>query len=102
MHDAGDLLAAAYALADDIAANTSAVSVAVTRQLTWRMLGADHPRTAHELESRALGVVGRAADALEGAESFLAKRPPQFPCTVSKDMPDFYPWWTPRPFVPVP
>jgi enoyl-CoA hydratase/carnithine racemase len=102
LHAPDDLLPAAYALATQIATTTSPVSVALTRQLTWRMLGADHPRTAHELESRALGVVGAGADALEGAESFLAKRAPAFPCTVSKDMPDFYPWWAPRPFVPVP
>jgi enoyl-CoA hydratase/carnithine racemase len=102
VHEGPDLLSAAYAVASDIALNTSPVCVAMTRQMTWRMLGAEHPRTAHELESRSLGVVGRAADALEGAASFLDKRPPAFPGRISRDMPDFYPWWPARPFTPVP
>ncbi len=33
----------AVELARDIAVSTSAVSVALTRQMMWRMLGADHP-----------------------------------------------------------
>lgn len=92
------LLPAAYALAREIADNTSAVSVALSRQLLWRMLGADHPMEAHRLDSRAIYAMGRSKDAYEGVSSFLEKRPPSFPMRVSRDMPAFFPWWKPRPF----
>jgi hypothetical protein len=62
------------------------------------MLGADHPMEAHKLDSRALQALGRSADAREGIESFLQKRPPSFPDRVSRDLPDLYPWWSERPF----
>ncbi len=90
------LLAEAHALAREIADNSAPVSVAMTRQMLWRMLGADHPMEAHKLDSRAIYARGRQADAKEGVVSFLEKRAARFPDTVSSDMPDFYPWWQPR------
>ena len=68
----------------------------------WRMLGADHPMAAHEVESRLLGTLGSAPDAVEGVQAFLEKRPAKFPGRVPADLPDWYPWWAPRPFEPVP
>lgn len=91
-----DLLETATALAREIADNCAPVSVALTRQMLWRMLGADHPMEAHKLDSRAIYARGRQADAKEGVMSFLEKRPAAFPDKVSQDMPDFYPWWQPR------
>jgi enoyl-CoA hydratase/carnithine racemase len=88
------LLPAAQALAREIAEHTSAVSVALTRQMLWRMLGAAHPREAHRVDSLGMYHTGRSADAHEGVTSFLEKRPPRFTGRVSKDMPPFYPWWT--------
>jgi enoyl-CoA hydratase/carnithine racemase len=88
------LLPAARALAREIAEHTSAVSVALTRQMLWRMLGAAHPREAHRIDSLGMYHTGRSADAHEGVTSFLEKRPPRFTGRVSKDMPPFYPWWT--------
>jgi enoyl-CoA hydratase/carnithine racemase len=88
------LLPAARTLALEIAQNTSAVSVALIRQMLWRMLGADHPREAHRLDSLGMWHTGRSADAHEGITSFLEKRPPRFTGRPSKDMPPFYPWWT--------
>jgi enoyl-CoA hydratase/carnithine racemase len=102
LHPADELLPAAMELAREIAENTSAVSVTLNRQLMWRMLGADHPMAAHEVESRALGFVGNTADAREGVESFLAKRPAKYPGRVPADLPDFYPWWPDRGFTPLP
>jgi enoyl-CoA hydratase/carnithine racemase len=88
------LLGEAHALADEIAQNTSAVSVALIRQMLWKLLGADHPREAHRLDSLGMWHTGRSADAYEGVTSFLEKRPPRFTGRPSKDMPPFYPWWT--------
>jgi enoyl-CoA hydratase/carnithine racemase len=89
-----ELLPAAEALAAEIARNTSAVSVALSRQMLWKMLGASHPRDAHRIESQGIYHMGRSADAREGVQSFLEKRPASFTMRASRDMPPFYPWWT--------
>lgn len=94
----GELLPAARALAREIADNTSAVSVALCRQMLWRMLGADHPMEAHKIESKGIFSMGGAADVREGVQSFLEKRPPRFSMKPSSDMPDYYPWWKERSF----
>ena len=91
-----DLLKVAHELAREIADNTSAVSVALTRQMMWRMLGADHPMEAHRIDSRSIYARGQQADAKEGVMSFLEKRAANFPDKVTKDMPAFYPWWSVR------
>jgi enoyl-CoA hydratase/carnithine racemase len=88
----------ALGLAREIADNTSAVSVALCRQLLWRMLGADHPMEAHRIDSRCIYWAGRSADAQEGVAAFLEKRPARFTLRPSTDMPEFYPWWPERPF----
>jgi enoyl-CoA hydratase/carnithine racemase len=91
-----DLLPTAHALAREIADNTAPVSVALTRQMLWKMLGADHPMEAHKVDSRGIFARGRQADAKEGVVSFLEKRPANYPDKVSKDMPSYFPWWSPR------
>jgi len=93
-----DLLPTARALAEEITRNTSAVSVALSRQLMWKMLGADHPMAAHKLDSRAVYAMGRSRDGHEGVASFLEKRSPDFEMKVSSDMPDFFPWWKDQSF----
>jgi enoyl-CoA hydratase/carnithine racemase len=93
-----DVLAAARELALEIASNTAPVSVALCRQMLWRMLGADHPMEAHKVDSRGIYERGRSADVAEGVTSFLEKRPAVFPQRVSDGMPSFYPWWSDRPF----
>ncbi len=92
-HAPGELLAAAHELASEIAENTSAVSVAMTRAMLWRLSATEHPMMAHRVDSRAIYRLSKGADAKEGVQSFLEKRPPAFPAKVSSDMPDFYPWW---------
>ncbi|WP_379922312.1 crotonase/enoyl-CoA hydratase family protein [Erythrobacter sp. R86502] len=98
VHAPSDLLPAAQALAREITENTSAVSVAMTRAMMWRLMSADHPMEAHKIDSRAIYRLSRSADAREGIASFLEKRSPAYPGTVSADMPDFYPWWEARPY----
>ncbi|MCR5872976.1 crotonase/enoyl-CoA hydratase family protein [Phenylobacterium sp. J426] len=93
VHAPDDLLPAARALAREIADNTAPVSVAVTRQLIWRMAGATHPMEAHKADSRAIQARGRSGDAREGVSSFLEKRLPNYPDRVSRDLPDIWPHW---------
>ncbi len=93
-----ELMNTARALAREIADNSAPVSVALTRQMMWRMLGADHPMEAHKVDSRSIYARGRMQDVKEGISSFLEKRPPVFTEKVSQDMPDFVPWWEPRPY----
>ena len=96
------LLPAAREIAREIADNTSGISVALSRQMLWKMLGADHPMEAHRLDSAGVQATGRSADAYEGVRSFLEKRPPRFSLKVSRDMPMYYPWWDDREFEPLP
>jgi enoyl-CoA hydratase/carnithine racemase len=91
-----ELLATAKKIASEIAENTSATSVALTKQLMWRMLEADHPIESHRIESKMIHWTGRQPDSREGVESFFEKRKPVFKMKVSSDMPDFYPWWKER------
>jgi enoyl-CoA hydratase/carnithine racemase len=93
VHEPDDLLPAARAIAREIADNTAPVSVALTRQLIWRMAGAAHPMEAHRADSRGIQARGRSGDAREGVTSFLEKRPPNYPDRVSKDLPDIWPHW---------
>lgn len=93
LHAPDELLPAARALAREIADNTSSISVALIRHMMWRTLGAAHPMEAHRLDSQGIFHTGSSADAKEGVQSFLEKRPAAFPGRVSQDMPSFFPWW---------
>jgi enoyl-CoA hydratase/carnithine racemase len=93
LHAKDDVVGVAEGIAREIADNTSAISVALTRQMMWRMLGADHPMEAHKVDSRSINATGSSADGAEGVMSFLEKRPARFPGRVTADMPEFYPWW---------
>ncbi|HEX7355826.1 MAG TPA: crotonase/enoyl-CoA hydratase family protein [Mycobacteriales bacterium] len=88
LHQPDELLPAAYALAHEIADNTSAVSVSTARRMLWSMLGASSPVEGHILDSKAIAATGKGPDAREGVEAFLAKRPAVFPGRVSTDLPD--------------
>ncbi|MCB2056296.1 MAG: crotonase/enoyl-CoA hydratase family protein [Novosphingobium sp.] len=97
VHPQGELIDTARGLAREIADNTSAVSIAMTRAMLWRVPPGAHPMEAHKVDSRAIYRLSKAADAKEGVQSFLEKRSPDFPLRVSRDMPDFYPWWGAEP-----
>lgn len=98
IHEPDDLLPAARELAREIVDNTAPVSVALTRQLIWRMAGAAHPMEAHQADSRGIQARGKMGDAREGVTSFLEKRQPNYPDKVSSDLPDIWDHWTPPAF----
>jgi enoyl-CoA hydratase/carnithine racemase len=87
------VLPKAMTIAREIAENTSAVSVALSKGLLWHGLSENDPQSAHLIESRSFFWAGRQKDAYEGVQSFLEKRAPRFTMRPSSDMPDFYPWW---------
>ena len=93
VHAPDDLLPAARAIAREIADNTAPVSVALSRRMLWRMLGANHPMDAHRADSRGIMERGRSADSKEGVVSFLEKRPAAYPDRVSEGLPDIFPDW---------
>jgi enoyl-CoA hydratase/carnithine racemase len=93
VHAPADLMPAARAIAREIADNTAPVSVALTRQMLWRVSAAQDPMAAHRIDSRAIFARGASKDAAEGVTSFLEKRPAKYPNRVSTDMPAFFPWW---------
>lgn len=99
VHPADELLPAARALAAEIA-ESAPLSVALTRQMLWRMAGADHPMEAHRVDSRAVFETGKLPDAMEGVMSFLEKRPAQFQGKVSSQLPDVFPGWEQPTYAP--
>ena len=94
VHPADELLGVANGIAREIADNTAPVSVALTRQMLWRMLGAAHPMEAHRVDSRGIQSRGASDDAREGVDSFLEKRPAAYPVKVSDGLPDIFPDYT--------
>ncbi len=93
LHKPEELLSVARGIAREIADNTAPVSVALSRQMLWRMSAAADPMEAHKIDSRGIFSRGRQGDSAEGVMSFLEKRPATFPDNVSTDMPDYFPWW---------
>ena len=95
VHAPGDLINAARDLAQQLTAQSAPVSIALTRQMMWRMMGAASPIDAHRLDSRLVWSRGSSADAKEGVASFLEKRAADYPDKVSTDLPHFSPWLDP-------
>ena len=86
----GQLLDRAIAIAREMVSGTAPVSVALTRQLMWRMLGAAGPEVAHRAESIGIHLRGTSDDVREGVEAFLDKREPKFPNRVSDGLPELF------------
>lgn len=93
LHEPEDLIPAARNLAKEIAENSSPISCTVLRQMLWQMLGASHPIEANRLDTKGIDILGVSPDAKEGIMAFMEKRKPDFPGKVSKDLPDYFPWW---------
>jgi enoyl-CoA hydratase/carnithine racemase len=98
IHPHAQLLSAAREVARGFFEHSSPVSLALIRQMLWRMLTEDHPMEAHKLDSRHLMARGSSADAKEGIRAFLEKRVAAFPGKVSRDLPAEVPWWRQREF----
>jgi enoyl-CoA hydratase/carnithine racemase len=91
-----ELLPRATALAAEIRDSAAPVSIALIRQMMWRLSALDHPMEAHKIDSRGIHSRGKSADVREGVTAFLEKRAAKFPDKVSTDMPQFFPWWSGR------
>ena len=88
-----ELMPAALALAEVIAANTSPVAVAITRQMLWHCPTMTDPRDVFALELELFADLSNGPDIAEGIAAFLEKRRPNFTSSPSKGMPPSYPWW---------
>ncbi|RDA86030.1 hypothetical protein CP532_4685 [Ophiocordyceps camponoti-leonardi (nom. inval.)] len=86
------VLPTALAIADDLAANASILTMRLNKDLLYRTPAS--PEEAHLVESRLLHPLFRGPDFQEGVASFLQKRKPHFRATMD-DAPSTYPWWTP-------
>ncbi|KDR76140.1 hypothetical protein GALMADRAFT_462550 [Galerina marginata CBS 339.88] len=82
---------AAKAFADELAANTSQLSIAYTKGLLLHP--GDSIEENHLLDSRAMKLLASSADGAEGALSFKERRLPKFTGTLSKDSSPWFPWW---------
>ncbi|KAH8596562.1 enoyl-CoA hydratase/isomerase-like protein [Bisporella sp. PMI_857] len=85
------VLPRALELAKDIAANTSAVSTALMKNMMWRNLGT--AEQTHLLDSKILLELFEGKDKMEGVKSFLEKRPAKFEGNMQDNAPAAWPWW---------
>jgi enoyl-CoA hydratase/carnithine racemase len=92
VHEPDAVLPKAYELARELITGTAPVSVAVIRQLLYRMSPLESPFPVQRLDSRLIAGCTQSPDAIEGVVSFLQKRAPQWTETPTANLPDFLPW----------
>jgi enoyl-CoA hydratase/carnithine racemase len=83
---ADEVLPAAQEFARELAASTSAVSLAATKALVYQGLDQDRDES-HEIERQVFRWMGNQPDAAAGVTAFLEKRAPQWPLSKVKDYP---------------
>ena len=79
-------------MARELITRTAPVSVAVIRQLLYRMSPLESPFPVQRLDSRLIAGCAQSRDAVEGVISFLQKRDPEWSETVGEDLPGYLPW----------
>lgn len=87
-----DLAPRAREIARSIVENTAPVSIALTRQMLWKLSEAATPEEVLRIDGPLAMALGSGPDVKEGVAAFLERRPPVFPGVVSKDMPAGDPW----------
>lgn len=92
LHEPDEVLDRAYELARDLIRTTAPVSVAVIRQMLYRMSPLDSPFPVQRLDSRLIAGCATSPDAAEGILSFLQRRDPQWTGQVPGDLPPYLPW----------
>lgn len=95
LHEPDEVLAKAYELATELIERTAPISVAVIRQMLYRLSALDSPEPSFALESKLIASCAHNPDSTEGVLSFLERRTPEWTGVVSKDLPDFLPWRQP-------
>ena len=93
VHPRDQVLDQAYALAEKLMSKTSAVSLALTRQMLWRNPNFDHPMQAHAVDSKLMYITSERLDGRVGFKAFLEKREPVFTAKVSEAVPDQFEFW---------
>jgi len=89
----GRVFPATEALSAGLVRSLHPVSVALTRQMMWRLPNFAEPTSAHLVDSALMFAMGQSVDSREGVEAFLEKRAPHFRMKVSTDLPESFPWW---------
>jgi enoyl-CoA hydratase/carnithine racemase len=92
LHEPDEVLSKAYELARELITKTAPVSVAVIRQMLYRMSPLDSPFPVQRLDSRLIAGATQSPDAIEGIVSFLQKRDPEWTEKPSTGLPGFLPW----------
>ena len=92
LYEPDEVLDRAYELAHELIERTAPVSVAVMRQMLFRLSSLDSPEPSFALESKLIASCADNPDSLEGVVSFLQRRAPEWTGVISKDLPDFLPW----------
>jgi enoyl-CoA hydratase/carnithine racemase len=95
LHAPDAVLDRAYALARELIERTAPISVAVMRQMLFRLSALDSPEPSFALESKLIASCADNPDSMEGVLSFLERRAPEWTGVVSKDLPEFLPWRQP-------
>ena len=93
VHPRDQVLDQAYALAEKLISKTSAVSLALARQMLWRNPNFDHPMHAHSIDSKLMYITSERLDGRDGFKAFLEKREPVFTAKVSESVPDQFDFW---------
>lgn len=92
VHEPEEVLDRAYELAGELIRTTAPVSVAVIRQMLYRMSPLESPLAVQRLDSRLIAGCATSPDTAEGILSFLQRRDPQWSGEVPEDLPPYLPW----------